>query len=139
MDFIQTDKLDACFDIRKTVFIDEQNVPKKLEVEGLDADCTHYLAMDNHSPIGTCRVRMINDTAKIERVAVLKSHRGRGVGRGLMLHVIQECVENKAVNKIKLGAQISARDFYSKMGFEKIGETYMDAGIEYIDMIKDAS
>lgn len=139
MNYARTDDLDACFKIRKTVFIDEQNVPKNLEIDGLDAQCLQYLATDNGQPVATCRVQITGDTAKVQRVAVLKSHRGQGIGRELMRHVIKESVENPAINQIKLGAQISAAEFYTRLGFEKIGALYMDAGIEHIDMIKDVS
>ncbi len=139
MNYLQTDDLAACFEIRKKVFINEQKVPKNLEIDGLDEDCLQYLAMDGETPVATCRLRIIENIAKIERVAVLKNYRGRGIGRDLMQHVIKESVENPAIKRIKLGAQISAAEFYTRLGFEKIGEHYMDAGIEHIDMIKDAS
>ena len=43
------------------------------------------IGYDNEQPVATARIRPINETTvKIERVAVIKSHRGQGIGRMLM-------------------------------------------------------
>ncbi len=45
----------------------------------------HLIGYDNGQPVATARIRPINETTvKIERVAVMKSHRGQGMGRMLM-------------------------------------------------------
>ncbi len=132
----QTDDLDACLAIRKTVFIDGQNVPANEEVDGQDGICDHYLAMDGDTPVGTCRVLPKGERLKIQRVAVLDSHRGLGIGRGLMHTVLREAPKhNKQAKEFILGAQVHAIPFYARLGFEEIGTRYMDAGIEHIDMI----
>lgn len=76
--------------------------------------------------------------AKVERVAVALSHRGTGLGRLLM-----ENIEGQAVlagfRDIRLNAQIGARGFYERLGYEPIGSTFYEAGIEHIAMGKRLS
>ena len=139
--YSRTEDLQACFDIRRQVFIVEQNVPENLEIDGLDTECTHYLASnDDGKAIGTCRVRFTEECAKIERVAVLENMRGFGIGKGIMAYVIDDIaacktMADKNIRHIKLGAQIHAKDFYHNLGFTETGNPYMDAGIEHIDMV----
>ena len=52
----QSDKKKA-FEIRNLVFCVEQKVSKKIEFDGLDQFCNHYLAKISELPIGTARVR----------------------------------------------------------------------------------
>jgi len=54
--------------IRYEVFVDEQNVPEELEIDGLDGEAKHVLAFVDGLPIGTGRIL---DDGHIGRVAVL--------------------------------------------------------------------
>ena len=43
--------------VREAVFITEQNIPKDIEFDSVDADCYHFVARDNfHLAIGTTRL-----------------------------------------------------------------------------------
>jgi len=68
---------DIC-SIRYEVFVDEQNVPEELEIDGLDNEAKHVLAFVDGVPIGTGRI--LSD-GHIGRVAVLKDYRGFGIGK----------------------------------------------------------
>ena len=75
----------ACFDIRRRVFIVEQDVPVDEDVDGLDGGCTHVVARMEGVAVGTARLRIADDgSAKVERVAVLTQWRGKGIGEALM-------------------------------------------------------
>jgi len=69
--------------IRFAVFVDEQQVPAELEMDDADAHCIHVLAFDDETAIGTGRIDIAR-SGKVGRVAVLASHRGRGVGTAVM-------------------------------------------------------
>ncbi|MBK1792871.1 GNAT family N-acetyltransferase [Persicirhabdus sediminis] len=116
--------------IRYEVFVDEQNVPVELEVDGRDACCHHVLAYSGHSAIGTGR--LLPD-GHIGRVAVVKSARGQGVGQAIMLALIERASQ-LGMAEIHLNAQLSALEFYEKLGFVAHGETFIDAGIEHLAM-----
>jgi predicted GNAT family N-acyltransferase len=92
------ENMQACFIIRKEVFIEGQNVPVELEVDGLDKESGHYILRLDNIASGTARVRYIQNKAKIERVAILAKHQGKGLGKKLMEYIIEDI---KASNKAK--------------------------------------
>jgi len=73
-------EFDDVITIRKKVFIEEQNVPIDIEMDGLDDEAGHVIAYLDNKPIGCARIRT-NSFAKLERIAVMKDHRGKGFGR----------------------------------------------------------
>ena len=75
----------ACFAVRKAVFMGEQGVSEAEEWDGLDEICVHFLAGDTANPAGCARLLPKGDTAKVQRVAVMPTHRGTGLGRQIML------------------------------------------------------
>ena len=129
-----TDDLDTCLALRRVVFIEEQNVPEPDEIDGLDPDCLHLLAVDGATPVGTARILIEGDMAKIGRVCVLKSHRGTGLGAALIRAALG-AAQGQAT-QAKLGAQIHALGFYEKLGFTATGPVYDDAGIPHRDMVR---
>lgn len=117
--------------IRREVFVIEQHVPEALELDELDASCEHAVAYDEAgNAIGTGR--LLPD-AHIGRMAVHKPWRGRGVGARLLL-TLMEVARRRGEHEVVLSAQLSARAFYERYGFQAEGDTYMDAGIEHILM-----
>lgn len=124
----------ACAAIRRRVFIEEQNVPEELELDELDATAIHLLATRNGQPVGTARLLIEGETAKIGRVAVLPEARGTGAGAALMRAALDE-LRARGVRAAKLGAQTHAIGFYEKLGFTAFGPEYDDAGIPHRDMI----
>lgn len=129
-----TDDLATCFELRRIVFIDEQGVPVSEEVDALDPVCLHLLASDGDTPVGTARIYLHDDIAKIGRVCVLKSHRGTGLGAAL-INTALEVSKGKATTA-KLGAQLTAIGFYEALGFTAFGPVYDDAGIDHRDMVR---
>jgi predicted GNAT family N-acyltransferase len=130
-----TDDLASCHLLRRIVFIEEQGVSEADELDDLDNSATHFLATENELPIGTARMRINGDTAKIGRVCVIKSHRGTGLGAALIRAAVEEARKMSGVTTVKLGAQTHALGFYEKLGFEAQGPVYDDAGIEHRDMV----
>ena len=123
----------ACAAIRRRVFIEEQNVPEELELDDLDATAVHLLATQDGRPVGTARLLIEGESAKIGRVAVLPEMRGTRAGAALMRAALDE-LRARGVTKAKLGAQTHAIGFYEKLGFTVHGPEYDDAGIPHRDM-----
>ncbi len=124
----------ACFDIRTTVFVEEQNVPPELELDELEDVCVHFLARVNDIPMGTARL-LDKGYAKVQRVAVLKDARGTGIGSDLMLAILDYAKAN-GFTESRLDAQTSAITFYEKLGYAATGPEFDDAGIPHRLMIK---
>ncbi|MFC0340278.1 GNAT family N-acetyltransferase [Paracoccus niistensis] len=128
-----TDDFPACAAIRRRVFIEEQNVPEELELDDLDATAVHLLATQDGRPVGTARLLIEGETAKIGRVAILPELRGTGAGAALMRAALDE-LRARGVTRAKLGAQTHAIGFYERLGFTVHGPEYDDAGIPHRDM-----
>ncbi len=130
-----TDDLASCLRLRRVVFIEEQGVSEADELDGLDDTCLHLLARDGATPVGTARVLFDGEVAKIGRVCVLKSHRGTGLGAGLIRAALAEA--KGRARKARLGAQVHALGFYEALGFTAVGPVFDDAGIPHRDMVRD--
>ena len=127
------------FKIRDLVFCKEQKVSKKIEFDGLDQFCNHYLAKINELPIGTARVReQKKGIFKIERMAVLKRHRKKGVGKAIIKKILKHYLKLSKINKLILNSQIEAKDFYKKFGFVEVGKEFVEANIKHQKMIYEA-
>ncbi len=123
--------------IRQMVFQEEQGVEETLEFDGLDEICTHLLGYAGKEAVGTLRIREIDvETAKIERVAVLKDYRGLGIGRQLIEFAVEEIKSNQKYQLIVVNAQEYVKLLYEKLGFEIRGDRFDEAGIPHVKMIK---
>jgi len=129
-----TRDLDTCRALRRQVFIQEQNVSEAEEWDGLDATALHLLAWDGARPVGTARLLIAGDSAKIGRVCVLRDMRGRGIGAQVMRAAI-EVLRERGLRRAKLASQTHALAFYEKLGFVAYGPEYPDAGIPHRDMV----
>ncbi len=125
------DDRDALVAVRMEVFVEEQQVPAEIEVDGADAGCVHALAVDaDGEAIGTGR---LDGDGHIGRVAVLAAHRRRGVGTALMRH-LTEVARARGDARIEISAQLRAMPFYEALGYVANGPVYLEAGIEHRQM-----
>lgn len=129
------DELKHIYAIRKTVFVDEQGCPLEIELANND-ESHHFLALCGHQPCGACRWRKTRDGYKLERFAVLKEFRGRGIGRALIATVLDDLPSD--AHYIYLNAQIDAVSLYAKFGFVAEGDQFEEAGIQHFKMVKQA-
>lgn len=127
-----------CLDIRKRVFVKEQNVPLDREIDEHEDFATHILLKDD-TPLGTVRYRPLSkETIKVERMAVLPEARGMKLGRKLM-DFVHEHAELYGYEKSKLGAQTHAASFYESLGYKVVSEEFEDAGIPHVTMEREIS
>ncbi len=119
------------YQVRRRVFVEEQGVPESLEQDEHDTSCWHVLARDREGhPIGTGR--LLQD-GHLGRLAVLTTWRGRGVGKALMNRLL-ELARQQGLQEIVLKAQLQALAFYTKLGFQVAGESFLEAGIPHRSM-----
>ena len=116
--------------IREQVFIQEQQIAAEDEWDAEDAVSVHFVVYNQDQPIATARLLQNNS---VGRVAVLKSHRGVGIGKLLMQQIIQQA-KHEQREFLKLSSQVHAMQFYTGLGFKVEGEQYLDCGIPHIDM-----
>jgi predicted GNAT family N-acyltransferase len=115
--------------IRFRVFVEEQGVDPALEIDDLDGVAWHVLARIDGEAVGTARLVMLDQLrAKIGRVAVLPEHRGRGIATQLV-ELLMEYARREGRTEALLDAQLNAMSLYEKLGFEPMGEVFLDADI----------
>ncbi len=120
--------------MRKTVFVDEQQVPEHIEIDDKEEEASHFIAYSEGHAVGAARMRLDHKLAKAERVCILPSHRGRGIGRLLMKEIEREAVRQGAA-VMALNAQTHAADFYTALGYRIVSEEpFLDAGIPHVSM-----
>jgi len=125
----------ASREIREKVFIVEQEVPAEIEYDEFEITSQHILAKIEGVPVGTARWRKTSQGQKLERFAVLKSARGKGVGDALIGFILEQLEDSDIVY---LNSQVSAIGFYSKFNFVEVGGIFFEAGIPHRKMIRSA-
>jgi len=116
--------------IRREVFIREQGIPESGEWDDEDATSVHIIATLNREPVGTGR---LNRAGKIGRIAVLPGLRGRGIGTLILGRLLEEA-RRLGIREPCLHAQVQAVPFYERLGFERKGEVFDEAGIPHVRM-----
>lgn len=119
-------------EVRESVFVEEQGVPREMEWDDDDTLAYHLLALDRRQrPIGTARLL---PSGQIGRMAVLSEWRGRGVGAALLQRLLAHA-EATGQEKLFLHAQVRAEAFYAKAGFVPTGRIFQEADIPHRKMV----
>ena len=121
-----------CLYIRNKVFIEEQNINKKLENDDKKVSAIYIVAKINLIAIGTARYRSTEIGIKLERFAVLKEYRGLGVGKSLVSFLIKIL---KSEKNLYLNSQKKVAGFYEKLGFKIRGDVFYEAKIPHYKMV----
>ncbi len=129
-------KLERVQKIREVVFTNEQKISAKLDRDGKDNEAEHIIAKDGSKTIGTARIRFIDDNAKVERLALLKEYRGKGIGKQILRYAVNYC-KKKRVKEVVLHAQCYAMVLFERLGFEPRGQKLGEVGIDHIEMSLD--
>ncbi len=126
---------DDAREIRLRVFVVEQKIPVEEEWDEADAVCVHAVAYNRLGmAVGTGRLLPAEDSvSKIGRMAVHEVLRGSGVGRAILLRLM-DSARARGDREIVLHAQRSAQAFYAKMGFLIVGAPFEEVGIPHVTM-----
>ena len=127
------EELAKVFAIRKIVFVHEQNCPPELE-HANEEEAVHFLAFVDDEPCGASRWRKTDQGYKLERFAVLKPFRGKGVGSALITAVLNDLPAD--ANYVYLNSQLDAINVYKKFGFVTEGNQFEEAGIQHFKMVR---
>ena len=128
--------------LRQLVFVVEQDCPY-LDADGQDAVAWHLLGYDENSKLLAYARLMPSGVSypgylSIGRVVNHPDTRGKGVGKQLMQEAIREVTRLFGKHSIKLSAQCYLIPFYERLGFQTIGDRYLEDGIPHIAMIRNA-
>tara|TARA_B100001057_G_scaffold476489_1_gene544587 strand:- start:783 stop:1235 length:453 start_codon:yes stop_codon:yes gene_type:complete len=134
---IDNKTLHNVFLIRSEVFIIEQNCVYQ-DIDGKDTKSIHIIGKIKDEIIAYSRIMSLsNEFCSIGRVLVKKTSRKKGLGTELMQRTIAEATKKFNEKKIKISAQEYLKKFYTNLGFNHTGKSYLEDGIPHIEMISN--
>lgn len=135
---LSLDDLYDALQLRCEVFVAEQNSPFP-DVDGRDRDAEHLLAFnEDGGVIGYLRVLPPpgpRGAARIGRVVTTPSVRGKGLGKRLMTAALERIATQWPQATVALASQTQAAAFYESFGFTRVGDGFVEDGIEHCDMV----
>ncbi len=137
-DQLTIDELYAVLQLRSEVFVVEQNCVYQ-DIDGKDQKALHVLGYKNQKLIAYTRAFGPGDyfeDASIGRVVVAKNERQHSYGYDIMEATIKAIEAEFKTNKVAVSAQTYLKKFYNNLGFQAIGEDYLEDGIPHIKMVK---
>jgi len=135
---LSTQELYDLLQLRSAVFVVEQNCVYQ-DIDGKDQKAHHVLGIKNDKIIAYTRIFKIGDYfeyASIGRVVVAKTERQHNYGYDIMNASIDTIQQHFKESAIKISAQAYLKSFYNNLGFNQVGESYLEDGIPHIAMIK---
>jgi ElaA protein len=149
-DDLEPRHLYALLRARGEVFIIEQRCAF-LDTDGIDLNAWHLLGWtaseantgDLASAVLAAYLRLIEPgriyaEASIGRVLTVAPFRRVGLGRPLMKEGLRKAAELYPGRAVRIGAQSRLERFYQSLGFRTVSETYIEDGIEHVQMLRPA-
>lgn len=136
---LTTDELYAILQLRSEVFVVEQDCVYQ-DLDYKDQKALHVLGLKNKNLVAYTRIFKPNDyfeNASIGRVIVKENERKYSYGYEIMDASIKAIKDYYNETKIKISAQVYLNKFYTNLGFNVVGETYLEDGIPHVGMLKD--
>ncbi len=134
---LTTQELYKLLQLRSEIFVVEQDCVYQ-DIDGKDQKALHVIGFKNQKMIAYTRIFKPGDYfefASIGRVLVDKKHRQFKYGYDIMHASIDAIKSNYNTSQIKISAQCYLKRFYGNLGFEEVGETYLEDGIPHIGML----
>ena len=138
---LSKEQLYAILKLRADVFVVEQNCAYP-DVDGLDleGDTCHLMAWQGDHLVAYLRLldpHSQNSDVVIGRVIIAPQARGQGLGHTLMEQALKQAEKHWPGTSISLSAQAHLQGYYSRYGFNPVGEVYVEDGIPHISMRRD--
>ncbi|MGB7393879.1 MAG: GNAT family N-acetyltransferase [Pricia sp.] len=125
--------------LRSEVFVVEQDCVYQ-DIDAKDANALHLMGTKNGELIAYARIFKPGDyfeEAAIGRVAVKKDQRKVGYGKEIMKDALQAIDTRFNENAVRVSAQLYLERFYHELGFEQVGDGYLEDGIPHIAMVRN--
>ena len=130
---------DQFFDILKLrieIFVVEQCCYYQ-ELDDEDKEAFHVSIYNDGIIVAVGRIipNLHNKEVKIGRIAVKMEHRKKGLACKMMKDIMNFISKKYKNFSVLLSAQTYLIEFYQSFGFKEIGNTYLEDGIEHINMV----
>ncbi|MFM9163921.1 MAG: GNAT family N-acetyltransferase [Solirubrobacterales bacterium] len=129
------DEFGQAMELRREVFVVEQQVAEAEEFDGREEECVHVVAVDDGRVIGCCRLLPAGEVVKLGRMVVASGRRREGVAAALLAESDRQAAALGA-SRITLSAQTYVVSLYEQAGYEVAGEPFDEVGIEHVRMEK---
>ncbi|MCT3960515.1 GNAT family N-acetyltransferase [Elizabethkingia anophelis] len=127
--------------LRAEVFVVEQNCPYQ-DVDNTDQKALHLWAEMGGKVVAYCRMfdqEIKYPESSIGRVVTHPEYRSHKLGRPL-LNLTLETIKNRYADPdIRISAQNYLLKFYGSLGFEPMGESYLEDNIPHTEMLRKHS
>ncbi len=137
-DELEAGELYRILQARANVFVIEQTCIYP-DCDDKDYDAQHMSLWDSGQLAAYCRILPTGvsypNYCSIGRVLSTTAFRGQGYGRAVMEYAIEYCTQ-QYTQDIKISAQCYLEKFYQSLGFESVGESYLEDNIPHIAMIR---
>ncbi len=133
---LSKDELFAILRVRVDVFVVEQTCPYP-EIDEVDnnAQTQHVFLFKGQQVAAYARCYKKNEQfSAFGRVLVAEQFRGERLATKLVQTAIYTCKEHWPDKAIMIGAQCYLTGFYQQLGFENVGDDYLEDGIPHQDM-----
>lgn len=127
---LSLDELYRIMWLRNEVFVVGQKITAEPEIDGLDPQCAHAMLWLGDRLIGTARVFTARSPLVVGRVAIHTDSQRGGYGTAMMTSLQDRLGESPA----ELHAQAHLEAWYSRLGWTRVGEVYLEAEIEHVTM-----
>ena len=134
---LSTETLYAILALRAEVFVVEQNCPYQ-DVDGKDPKSLHVCGYAENGEL-CAYARLVKpgvsyDEWSIGRVITSPRVRRTGAGEELMRTCMAYFHEHR-ISSVRISAQSYLHDFYTKFGFVRVSEEYLEDDIPHMEML----
>lgn len=136
-DELTTKELYKILRLRSEVFVVEQNCVYQ-ECDNKDYRAYHVYFEEGEEILAYLRIlqRGVSyDEISIGRVVVSKSHRGKQLGRAIMVKAMEFIEDELKEDAIRLSGQVYIKEFYKSLGFKQVSEEYLEDDIPHVEML----
>ena len=123
--------------LRIEVFVVEQDCPYQ-DLDGLDELGTHLWLEEDNEIMSYLRINPPEtrfDEVSFGRIVTKKSVRKKGLSDAIILKSL-EIVEQENLGPVRISAQSYLENYYSKFGFVKCSDEYLEDNIPHVEMLR---
>ena len=123
--------------LRSEVFVVEQQCIFQ-DIDGADPLALHLMGYQGGQLLAYARCFPAGvkfTEASIGRIATRRQSRGGGLGHALVKQAVSSVCTRWGAQAIRIGAQAHLARFYSAHGFSEVGISYVEDGIDHLEML----
>ena len=101
-----------------------------------DETGNHYGVFIDEQLVSVASIYIEGDSARLRKFATLTEHQKKGIGKGLILHILSHLKAQK-IKHFWCDARTTATGFYQKLGMKTEGDEFDKSGVAYFKMSMD--